>query len=75
MTDDGDKDLPQDMAQALQCLEAARDMYKEILQASLDHAGRGDLDIPAFLKRLNGALVAFKPYDTQAARLLDQLSD
>lgn len=72
MTDRPDTQISHDMAQAIQILEATHDMYQEILRASLDHAGHDDLDIPAFLKRLNGALVGFKTYDTQIAGLLER---
>ena len=51
---------------------SAHEMYQEILRASLDHAGHDSLDVPAFLKRLNGALVGFKGYDRRIAGLLDR---
>jgi hypothetical protein len=65
-------DVAHDLAQAVQLLRAAHDMYQEILRASLDHAGRDALDIPAFLKRLNGALVGFKTYDQRISGLIDR---
>jgi hypothetical protein len=71
MSDAAKTVVPHDLAHATKLLRAAHDMYQEILRASLDHAGH-DLDIPAFLKRLNGALVSFKTYDTQIAGLLDR---
>lgn len=70
MPDAAKSEVPHDLAHATQLLRAAHDMYQEILRASLDHAGHDDLDIPAFLKRLNGALVGFKTYDTQITGLL-----
>jgi hypothetical protein len=72
MSDAANSEVPHDLAQATQLLRAAHDMHQEILRASLDHAGRDDLDIPAFLKRLDGALVGLKSCDTQIAGLLER---
>ena len=70
MAETSSADVPHDLAVAMQLLRGAHEMYQEILSALLDHAGHDNLDIPAFLKRLNGALVGFKPHDTQIASLL-----
>jgi hypothetical protein len=72
MTDDRHLETPRDLAQAPQLRRAAHDMYQEILNASLDHAGHDDLDVPAFLKRLNGVVVGFKAYGSQLVRLLNR---
>ncbi|MDA0367257.1 MAG: hypothetical protein O3C65_01160 [Proteobacteria bacterium] len=70
MADTPESELANDLAHAVQLLRASHDMYQEILRASLDHVGRDELDIPAFLKRLNGALVGFKSHDSRIASLL-----
>ena len=75
MAEPAHPEVPHDLAHAMQLLRGSHEMYQEILHASLDHAGRDDLDIPAFLKRLNGALVGFKCYDSQIAGLLDRYDD
>jgi hypothetical protein len=72
MADTDGSEMAHDLAHAVQLLRAAHEMYQEILRASLDHAGHDSLDVPAFLKRLNGALVGFKGYDRRIAGLLDR---
>ncbi|NQV80672.1 MAG: hypothetical protein HQ495_08965 [Alphaproteobacteria bacterium] len=75
MADIPETELAHDLAHAVQLLRAAHDMYQDILHASLDHAGRDELDIPAFLKRLNRALVGFKAYDTRIAGVLARYNE
>ena len=72
MADTDGSEMAHDLANAVQLLRAAHEMYQEILRASLEHAGHDSLDVPAFLKRLNGALVGFKGYDRRIAGLLDR---
>ena len=68
MADTDGSEIAHDLAHAVQLLRAAHEMYQEILE----HAGHDSLDVPAFLKRLNGALVGFKGYDRRIAGLLDR---